>query len=159
MLDSAIAPADALTFPWPRPESLRDLAHARLLPIRQAIGQFLSGYSPAVLAEGLRSVRVRCHGTVCAEGTVMKNWVRERLLQCGISPSVTFETETKAELPERSFELRFDYASANKTFVYTGDLAHQSAQIEADFGSGKVTLPAAAGLLSPEAALGEAMFF
>ena len=56
LLDSAITPADALTFPWPKPEAVRDLAHARLLPVRQTIGQFLSAYAPAKLIEGLSGV-------------------------------------------------------------------------------------------------------
>ena len=50
LIDSAIAPPDALTFPWPRPEAVRDLVYARLLPVRQTVGQFLAGYAPAALA-------------------------------------------------------------------------------------------------------------
>jgi len=45
MIDSAIAPADALTYPWPEPSALRDLVYSRLLPVRQTVGQFLARLS------------------------------------------------------------------------------------------------------------------
>jgi glucose-6-phosphate dehydrogenase assembly protein OpcA len=158
LFDSAIVPPDAFTFPWPRPETVRDLAHARLLPIRQAIGQFLSGYSPAALVDGLRSVRVECHPSICAEGRVLATWVRERMEKCGAGPQVEYASAARQDLAERVFELRFEY-SGTKTFLYRGELARQRAEIDADLGTGPVKLPASAGLLSPEATLGEAMFF
>ena len=57
-----------------------------------------------------------------------------------------------------ALELDFDYANAQR-FHWCGDLAHGSGKFEADYGTGKTTLPTAVSLLSPEAALGEAMFF
>jgi hypothetical protein len=39
LFDTAVAPADALTFPWPNPAAVRDLAFARTLPVRQSVGQ------------------------------------------------------------------------------------------------------------------------
>lgn len=158
MFDSAIVPEDAFTFPWPQPEAVRDLVHARLLPVRQSLGQFLSGYAPATLAKDLKSVRVKCHPAVCAEGRVLLSWVKTRLTHCGVSADTKFETITDSGLPDRNFELSFDYAG-KKRFRCRGDLAKNHALLEADFGTGAVSLPTAAGLLSPEAALGEAMFF
>ncbi len=157
LFDSAIVPEDAFRHPWPKPEVVRDLAHARLLPVRQAIGQFLSGYSPAVLADGLTAVRVRCHPAVCAEGRVLAQWVRERMANCGADGAEYSETSDNT-LPARGFELRFDY-NGPRHFVYRGDLAARAGEVDADFGTGAVRLPASAGLLAPEAALGEAMFF
>ena len=68
MIDSAIAPADAFTFPWPKPTALRDLVYCRLLPVRQSIGQFLSSYAPAILVDGLRGVKVGHEEKLAAEG-------------------------------------------------------------------------------------------
>lgn len=158
MFDSAIVPEDAFTFPWPQPEAVRDLVHARLLPVRQSLGQFLSGYSPAILTEGLTEVRVNCHASVCAEGRVLAEWVRERLAKCGATKEVKYQSQADSSLPDRCFELSFEYRLA-KSFVCRGDLSKSSAVLEANFGWGPVKLPIAAGLLSPEAALGEAMFF
>jgi hypothetical protein len=158
IFDSAIVPEDAFTFPWPKPEIVRDLAHARLLPVRQAIGQFLSGYAPQVLVDGITAVRVNCHSSVCAEGKVLVAWVRERLSNCGAPPQLVYESGADRSLTEGFFVLKFEYSNG-KYFTYRGDLKKYHADLEANFGSGPVSLPTSAGLLSPEASLGEAMFF
>src|SRR6185436_13127233 len=68
LIDSAIAPADALTYPWPNPNATRDLVYCRLLPVRQTIGQFLAAYAPSVLVDGLRAVTVSHEPVLAAEG-------------------------------------------------------------------------------------------
>lgn len=158
LFDSALVPADAFTFPWPRPDVVRDLVHARLLPVRQSLGQFLSGYRPASLVEGLKSVQIKAHPAVQAEGNVLLTWAQERLIKCGAGSETPFTQRTDAASPEKNFEMKFEYQKS-KRFTYRGDLAKNQAVIEADFGSGAISLPTAAGLLNPEAALGEAMFF
>jgi len=158
LLDSAIAPADSLTYPWPRPETLRDLVHARLLPIRQGLGQFLSRYPMAALCAGLESVALSHDAAHPAEGRVLLAWLKERIGQCGENRAKFSLTPLPAGAPG-SFALKFAYAGGRKSFSWQGDLAKGSALFTADFGSGRTTLPAAVSLLSPEAALTEAMFF
>ncbi|MDF3058656.1 MAG: glucose-6-phosphate dehydrogenase [Rariglobus sp.] len=155
LLDSAITPADSLTFPWPKPEVVRDLAFARLLPVRQSIGQFLSAYAPARIIEGLRGVTLTHQPAVAAEARVLAKWLQGRLADCGAGD---IAVETREHADGVSFELSFNYSNAHH-FHWRGDLAHGSGYFEADFGTGKTTLPTAVSLLSPEAALGEAMFF
>jgi len=58
LLDTAVSTPEARTFPWPRPDGFRDLAEARLLPVRQALGQFLSAYAPRTIVRDLRAVTV-----------------------------------------------------------------------------------------------------
>jgi len=157
LLDSAVVPSDALTFPWPRPEAVRDLAYARLLPVRQALGQFLSAYEPAKLVDGLKAVKLRHHAAVTAEANVLLGWLKTRLEACGMKPGqAALATETCEDCV--SFDLGFAYANSSH-FRWSGDLAQGSAHFEADFGGGRTVLPAAVSLLTPEAALGEAMFF
>ncbi len=155
LLDSAITPADALTFSWPKPEAVRDLAFARLLPVRQTIAQFLSAYTPNTIVDGLKSVTLTHQPAVAAEARVIAKWLESRLADCG-AKAITVETRERAD--GVSFELDFVYSNAHH-FHWRGDLAHGSGHFEADFGTGKTTLPTAVSLLSPEAALGEAMFF
>ncbi|HEY8932903.1 MAG TPA: glucose-6-phosphate dehydrogenase assembly protein OpcA [Rariglobus sp.] len=155
LLDSAITPADALTFPWPKPEAVRDLAHARLLPVRQTIGQFLSAYAPAKIVEGLTGVTLVHTPAVAAEARVLAKWLTDRLGVCGAKDVAVTLKENAAGA---SFELDFNYTNAHR-FHWCGDLEHGSGKFEADYGTGKTTLPTAVSLLSPEAALGEAMFF
>ncbi len=160
MIDSAIAPADAFTFPWPNPNGLRDLVYSRLLPVRQTVGQFLSSYAPEKLAGDLRTVTVGHDAERSAEGRVLLAWLGRRLGACGIDAErVKFAA---APLPADAgghLAMRFEYADGKKYFRWNGDLTSGFASFEADFGGGETTLGTAVSLLAPEAALGEAMFF
>jgi hypothetical protein len=158
LIDSATAPSDALTYPWPRPEAVRDLAGARLLHVRQNIGQFLSAYDPAVLVKGLRTVTAAATPAFAAEGRVLLAWTRERLANCGAAPAVTYAGAPLAGGTPGSIELRFEYGDARQ-FRWSGDFAKNASVFEADFGTGRVTLPTTASLLAAESALGEAIFF
>ncbi len=160
MIDSAIAPADAFTYPWPNPAALRDLAYCRLLPVRQTIGQFLSSYPAATLADGLVRVAVEHEAQHAAEGRVTLAWLRRRLGACGATvDEVEFGTEALAAGADGQLAVRFDYAGDAKFFRWRGDLAEGTAVFEADCGAGRTTLPASVGLLPPAHALSEAMFF
>jgi hypothetical protein len=160
LLDSAIAPPDALTYPWPNPSATRDLVYCRLLPVRQSIGQFLSAYAPAVLVEGLRRVTLRHEAALEAEARVARDWLRRRLAACGAEgDTVEWTTETGGGAGASSLVMEFSYATPARYFRWSGDLVTGRALFEADFGGGKTTLSAAVSLLSPENALSEAMFF
>lgn len=157
LIDSAIAPPDALTYPWPNPAAVRDLVYSRLLPVRQTIGQFLARYEPAVLADGLRGVVVSHDPALGAEACVTLGWLKRRLAACGADvEAVTFAGEPAGK---GGFGVRFDYAAADKFFRWEADLGQHHAQFEADFGTGRASLPAPASLLTREMALSEAMFF
>lgn len=157
LLDSAIAPADALTYSWPRPESVRDLVYARILPVRQSLGQFLSRYPMEVLCQGLQTVTVASDSALGAEGRVLLNWLKERIGQCG-AKSASFAQGAGADRPSTKLSVAFGY-EGKKHFSWRADLGRGQALIEADFGSGRTDLNANVALLAPEAALSEAMFF
>lgn len=160
LLDSAIAPADAMTYRWPNPASIRDLAYARLLPVRQSIGQFLSAYTPAALVTGLTRVTVTHAPALAAEGRVARTWLELRLGECGLAPGAAiFATESAADAHGDGLAVRFAYEDSARHFSWGGDLRTGQAHFEADFGSGVTRLPAAVSLLTPEYALSEAMFF
>jgi hypothetical protein len=158
LIDSSISPEDSLTYPWPRPEALRDLVHARLLPVRQSLGQFLSRYPMDALCGDLRTVALSHDAPHAAEARVLLQWLKDRIGKCGKNQAAFTLTPLGAGATG-SFVLTFAYAGGKKSFAWTGDLARGTAQFEADFGTGRTTLPAAVSLLTPEAALSEAMFF
>jgi hypothetical protein len=157
LIDSALAPAGAMAYPWPKPAALRDLVYSRLLPVRQTIGQFLAGYEPSLLIGGLKSVQVTTAPELAAEGRVLQSWLQRRLTACG------------ADLAGMEFAVRngaagrlgvdFSYGDAGRSFTWSGNLADGHARFEADYGAGRVTLPASVSLLPPEGALSEAKFF
>ena len=157
IFDSASTPDDAEGYPWPRPENVRDLAYARLLPVRQAIGQFLGRYPAAALGVGLRSIELRHGAGVAPEARVLFKWVRGRLADCGASGQAERVLQP-SDLPPRSFELAFAYVDG-RSFVWKADLDTSHAQFDADFGNGRTVMTATASLLSQEDALSEAMFF
>ena len=154
---TAVAPADALAFPWPNPAAVRDLAFARTLPVRQSVGQFLSRYEPARLIDGLQTVTVAHAPALAAEGQVLRQWLQDRLTACGPVAAVTFSAGLIGAERGGSLELRFAYTGSSR-FSWCGDDATGAAQFDADFGTGRTELPAGTSLLTPELALGEAMF-
>ena len=157
LVDSSVGPPDTLTYPWPNPKSLRDLVYSRLLPVRQTVGQFLARYEPKVLVDGLRTVTVR-HGTpYAAEARSTLGWLQRRLCACGAQVK-TLHLRAE-ESPIAGLEIALEYSGGTKFFRWSGDFAKHHALLEADFGTGRTSLPAPASLLDPEAALSEAMFF
>ncbi len=160
LIDSAISPPDALTYPWPNPETTRDLVYCRLLPIRQSVGQFLAAYPPAKIIAGLKAVNVRHDSAVAAEARVLVAWLQRRLAACGAkNDTIAFNVTPRAAEMTSSLAIDFDYGAPCPFFRWRGDLGTGHALFEADFGSGLTRLPAAVSLLSPENTLSEAMFF
>jgi len=157
LIDSSISPSDALTYAWPRRENLRDLVYARLLPVRQSLGQFLSRYPTSTLREGLESVSVGYGAAFNAEGRVLLQWLRDRMGQCGETKAVYSLIASKVTSAE-TLLVNFKYSDA-KSFAWHGDVASGAAVFTADFGGGRTELHAAVSLLAPENALSEAMFF
>jgi hypothetical protein len=135
---------------------VRDLANARLLPVRQSIGQFLSRYPVASLATGLKSVKLGHGSAVGAEARVLLGWIKDRLAACGASGEALDIAQSEAA--PRAFSLGFAYDGA-KTFSWKADIDSGHATFDADFGSGRTVMPATAALLAQENALSEAMFF
>lgn len=160
LIDSASAPADSLSYPWPNPSAVRDLVYSRLLPVRQSIGQFLAAYPAAALVAGLRSVQVE-HGTaLAAEGRVLLAWLQRRLAACGAPvPGLPFSAQASDRTAAHDLRVRFEYADPARAFVWSGDFTTGHAAFDANFGGGRATLAAPASLLTPAAALSEAMFF
>ena len=158
LLDSAVAPAGAMSYPWPNPRALRDLAYSRILPLRQSIGQFLASYAPEVLVDGLREVVVSHHPSLAAEGRVLLAWLERRLAACG-GAAPNFRTDAFSGAATPSFAVRLAYTDNRRYFRWSGSLATKRAWFEADFGGGQTRLPAAISLLDLEGALSEAMFF
>lgn len=160
LLDTAVSTPDVRTFAWPRPDGFRDLAHARLLPVRQAIGQFLSATPPRMIARDLRAVTVAAAVGFGAEADAMLKWARERLAGCGVPAAggPAYEVKKVAPGATSSLELGLDYSDGRR-FQWRGDFAQGSSYFESTIGGSRKTLPMSTRLLSTEASLGEAIFY
>jgi len=159
LLDTAISTQDAQSYPWPRADGFRDLVHARLLPVRQSIGQFLSAYAPGIIVRGLREVSVAGGTGFDAEARVLLGWVRSRLEACGAPAQggPAFGNMGVTPGATSSLELAFAYDDGRR-FSWRADFAQGSSYFESTIGGGCQTLPVTTGLLSTEAALDEAIF-
>ncbi|WP_438483139.1 glucose-6-phosphate dehydrogenase assembly protein OpcA [Oleiharenicola lentus] len=160
LFDSAIAPADTFTFPWPNQSAVRDLAYTRTLPLRQNLGQFLSRYSPDAISGGLKKVTIRHREQFSAEAACLLGWVKKGLVRSGVNVSQVQFVVVPEKCPG-CFAMEFGYDAKNKKkiFCWSADLSKDRAKFTGDLGTGKTTLDAAAHFLAPEQALAEAMFF
>ncbi|HQY06211.1 MAG TPA: glucose-6-phosphate dehydrogenase assembly protein OpcA [Lacunisphaera sp.] len=156
LFDSAVAPADTFTYPWPNLAAVRDLAYTRTLPLRQNLGQFLSRYTPSLINTGLRQVTLRHRQVLTAEACCLLGWVKKGLARSGAT-GVGFEV-TGGDCPG-CFAMDFTYTDPKKTFAWSADLSNDHAEFTGDLGTGPTKLEAGAHFLAPEMALSEAMFF
>ena len=137
---------------------MRDLAYARLLHVRQLVGQFLSGTAPAVLVQALASVGLTYAPSYRAEAFSLSRWLEERLVSCGLPKGTTFDVAETTGSGKDSLSVKFNYTDA-KAFFWQADFASHQARFEANFTGEPIRLPSSVRLLAPEASLGEAMFF
>ncbi len=158
ILDSAVIPQGFAAYAWPRPEAFRDLALARTLPIRQGIGQFLSACPPSELTGDIASVRVSHAPQYAAEAAALLGWARERLLACGMAEN-TPATLEPAPADDAPLSLDFGYTTTDRRFHWEGNPDAGTSAIDAILCRGPAQMSAPISLLSPEAALSEAMFF
>ncbi len=161
--DSACEGLEIGKVEWPKPEAVRDLAHARLLPVRQSVGQFLSAFAPDLLARDLRAVRIAHTKDLGAEARCLGRWLSERLAHCQPGnktppPAPDYTASSNKGGDAVGLEIRLDYPD-ERHFRWTARDGFRCAETEADFGHGPVRLAGAAKLLPPETALAEAFFF
>lgn len=156
ILDSAAAPSGATDYPWPRCDHLRDLAQARLLPVRQSLGQFLARLPARQLAARLREIVVT-HGTpLRAEAEALRRWVTGRLRACGAPAGIEHLAIPSYEDDLLSLELRYDSGSH---FSWTARFGAGTASLSSNYGNSSNRLATPIHLLTPEAALTDALFF
>ncbi len=163
VFDSCVEGADYAKTPWPKPDVVMDLAYARLLPTRQSIGQFLSSYDPAALAEGL--TRVECRYTPGAEGEAanLLHWQQECLDHCEKPgehcDEVAFAIKPLLGNTGNELEVEWQYEDGKKNFLWTHSKDCDATRIKADFGKGSVDLPQHVKPMLPVKELAEALFF
>lgn len=149
--------------PWPEGAVVRDLAVARMLPVRQSIGQFLSGYEPSVLIDGLQSVVVAHQPGLDGECSHLLGWQRRALDECrdrnpGSKAEIGYSCRELDAADALQFGVEWQY-SDKRYFNWALNREKAVATVDADLGKGRITFPAPLRLLSPDQSLAEAMFF
>lgn len=164
IVDSALD-VDALgKLDWPEGTQLRDLAYARLLPVRQSLGQFLAGIEPAVLAGGVDAITVRPGSGCRAEARVLLDWLAAGVADCR-AVAGRADGEVRPILEDNAddgsrLEIRWRDAGGRTTLEAEFDFEVRQGRMEAHFvGGSPPALLVTARLLEPEMALAEALLF
>ena len=144
-------------------EGFRNLCYARLLPIRQTIGQVLSGFTPETLIDGLASVSLNCSAKYYPEGGALSNWIYECLIGCSqvTGTDLNFDQILVESIDgdlSYDFDLNFIYEDT-KSLRFESLIASRSATLTGAMERGDFSYVLRSGLLSPEATLAEAIFF
>jgi hypothetical protein len=145
------------------PDAFRNLSYARLLPIRQTIGQVLSGFEPALLVEHLDLASLKCSAKHYQDGGALSHWIYNCLRACADAsgselPFNEMLVDALTEEAAGDFDLQFFYHD-NKSLQFQSDIASGTASLIGNMGRGDFSYSLKSGLLSPENTLAEAIFF
>jgi len=147
--------------PWPRPEAVRDLSVARCLPVRQALGQFLSSHAPADLVRGLRTVTVSHGPDRQGEARGLLDWMRAGLEACASSAQLPLAASFAVAAGCRDdscIAIEWTYDNGNH-FGWEHAEHGTRASVALDFAASHQSFDLAIPFLPPETTLGEALFF
>ncbi len=152
---------DALA--WPDAARVVDLAWARLLPLRQHLGQFLSAYAPAELVDGLQSLHFHHSPDLAREAWQLMRWQRRALARCFPHPAglaaVDCELAPLRETGGGRLRVAWRYGDPRKYLRLDYAAARKGGAVEAAFGAGPFRQPLHIEPLAPEAVLAEALLF
>ena len=162
--DSSFEGEDLGQLDWPERSRVGDLALARLLPVRQALGQFLSGYEMHGLCENLDSVTVRHCDAMSGEGIRLMEWLRTCFDDCKKCEGST-ALETKYIVAncgqydsDCSLALEFKY-SDGRYFKWRKFAEGFMCETEASLGKSKEKILTRVKPLSVGQTIAEALFF
>ena len=146
---------------FPRPEQVRDLAVARCLPVRQALGQFLAAHAPADLVRGLRKVSVSHGRGLRGEAVGLLTWMKTCLTHCaGLGRSHVTAEFSISEAPPAGDNLAAEWTYEDGS-RFLWEHAEKGTQARITFTRGREpgTVTQRVALMGPAEALSEAVFF
>lgn len=154
--DSSIESPEFGELEWPQPKRVRDLAQARLLPIRQFLGQFLSGYPMGQLRDGLQGITVKYAADHVGEAQRLAEW----LAGCLSLDSDSVALITREACTDAAVQLAMEWSYGDGRYLKWQLFSEDSrAEIEIKFGDTVERIPTHLKPLAPEQALAEAFFF
>jgi len=162
--DSSYEGKDLHKLNWPEASRVGDLAAARLLPVRQAIGQFLSGYAIEDLCRGLSGVKVTHSSESSGEGLRLMEWIRGCFAdckKCADCRAAKTDYQLKAcsdDDHDCSLSLEFSYEDG-RYFRWRKFSEGSMGEIEASLGKEEAKISTRMKSLGPEQTIAEALFF
>ncbi len=159
LYDSSVEEAGYADIPWEDTGRVKDLAAARILPLRQSIGQYLSGSPPEALAEGVTGLRLRHGPTLAGEARNLCGWMAGCLRAAGAKADLS-EFLEPTDAGEQTISGEWLISGNGHHFSFELDFASARGCLRAGFGSGEAEeWPFEAHLLGSRETLSEAVFF
>lgn len=165
LFDSDTDPALATDVDWPERGRVHDLAWARLLPVRQHLGQFLGAVPPDRLVGGLERVSVRYADGHAGEGHNLLAWMRGALERCapagksGAPASIIYSAEPAGEDSRFTLEVEWSFLSQKKHFSWEYHARAGTGRVTCNFGHGVTDQPLHVEPLPEAGVLAEGLFF
>lgn len=157
VFDSNVEPEAMRNLDWPVPSKVVDLAKARLLPIRQAIGQYLSSYPMAVLTDQLESVQVCFSEARKGEAFYFIDWL-QTCLSAQAEQAVGGELSQLDADSEAAFSFSVRYR--DDRFIHWVQRKDSSiSQLTHNLSGEKTVVPMQIVPMLPEQELAEAFYF
>lgn len=159
--DSAVEPEGFKDIQWSDHHSVTDLALMRLLPVRQSLGQFLSGYSERVLTDKLEQVIVEYTENYYAEGYQLLGWFEAALEKCAQQVSERFEVGFKLRQspnPGNFLKAKWIYGD-DKFFDWHYNCETGCSVVKAKFKGDEIGYPLQLRKMSAAEALAAAIFY
>jgi|TARA_B110000438_G_scaffold285389_1_gene315432 hypothetical protein len=142
---------------------VHDITYARLLRIRQTIGQLVSAFQPVELVEGLESVQIESVDALKAEAHVLVQWVGRALERCfkvaKLENVIEVGSALIPETSEGSIILRFTYADESKSLIWSYNNTTKVGLFKAEFPTVSVSQPVHLEPVGDVQVLAEAFFF
>ena len=147
--------------PFPKPQQVRDLAVARCLPIRQALGQFLAAHTPADLVRGLKTVTISYGPGLAGEAAGLLAWMKGCLTHCAGLTRQQLGAEFKLSVkppPGDNLDAEWVFADGAK---FSWEHADRGTCAVISFTRSRQagTVAQRVALMAPAEALSEAIFF
>jgi len=161
LYDSSVEGQEYSEIPWNEPKRIRDLADARILPIRQSIGQYLSGFSPQELINGVTSLELEHSPELAGEAHCLALWMKKCLLDAGVANTLELSLKPlmKKNVSHR-INGKWGIQNSKNQFSFTFNLDECQGRLKASFGQmATEDYPIECHLLPPHEALSEAIFF
>ena len=164
IFDSSYEEEDLTLLDWPDPNLLEDLAKARLLPVRQAIGQYLSSYTSADLRCCLKKVTIRHIDTMRGEAQQLMYWIKGCLATCmSLEEAVAIPIKYQVELitdpgAKESLSMDFNYSDLRE-FKWRKFSDGTMGEIESSLGGKLEKIPTRIKPLAVDQMIAEALFF
>lgn len=158
--DSAIDNKDIDKLHWKNAIQLRDLSFARTLPYRQSIGQYLSGFSPVILATNLKSIEITYQPELEAETQQLAAWLDKCIRNCSENNSkaeMLLKSE-KANNCEHCLKIEINYNN-NKYFHWNYCNMKKMGTIKSNLGSDEVEFSIKLNTSREEEALADSIFY